>query len=50
MLGRLLALVAALGAAVAAAAETPELVLNNANDAPFTTPVVALTLSLAAKY
>ena len=38
MFGRLLALVVALGAAVASAAETPELVLNNVNDAPFTTP------------
>lgn len=39
MFGRLLALLAvALGAVAALAAETPELVLNNVNDAPFTTP------------
>ncbi len=38
MLGRLLALAVALGAATALAAETPELVLNDVNDAPFTTP------------
>lgn len=38
MLGRLLALVVVFGPAVAQAAEAPVLVLNNTNDAPFTTP------------